>query len=147
MATRQRNIIMRFIRLIFGGFLTSRPKKRHNPDFEKAGKEVHVPPTVDRKSTAQIKRAVIERDLEVLNAIRQEKKMLRRKGPEADEYRKAKEVDNVQVSRGEVISHLAAMQRKASDKKKADMEKIRKEAEAAGAEHNGENTNLSLIHI
>ena len=146
MAARRSNIIVQIFRSLFNSFqgignLFSRStvKKRHNPEFEKAGQEVRLPPTVDRKSTAQINRATMERDLEVLNAMRQEKKVLRKKGPEADQYRKAKEVDNVDVSRGVVISHLAAMQRKASEKKKAEKEILRKEAEAA-AQQNGEHT-------
>ena len=93
---------------------------RHNADFEKAGQSsAALPPVPDKESTAQIKRANIERDLEVVNAIRMERKMMRRDDDEAKEYRKVKEEDNLKVSRGEVISHLAAMQRKSAEKEKA----------------------------
>ena len=134
MRNRRRNPVVHYIKRLFGSFVASfqgigglffspRIKRRRNADFENAGNESSAPPPPDPKSTAKINRATRERDLEVLNAIRMENRMMRRNDAEAQEYRKAKEVDNVQVSRGEVINHLAAMQRKAAEKKKSDSQR------------------------
>lgn len=99
-------------------FKRSGPKRRRNAEFEKAGHESNIPPPADRLASSNLKRSVRERDLEVINAVRLEKKMLRRKDAEAQEFRKAKEMNNLEFSRGNVVSHLAAMQRKAAENKK-----------------------------
>ena len=106
----------------------TRPKRRHNAEFEKAGNEYHAPRPVDKKSKAQIERATMERDMEIINAIRQERKMLKRNDPEAQEYRKTKEQENKEVSRGEVINHLSGRSAASSGKEKGQQRKKRQDA-------------------
>lgn len=100
--------------------LKRRIPRRRNKDFERAGREVPTIDTADSSSMKNLNAAGRTREKEVIQQVRFERKMLRRRNQQAEELRQTMEEDNRSVSQGDAISHLARMNQRQRSKKKAE---------------------------
>ena len=82
-------------------------RRRRNRDFEKAGRESPRIESVDDRAIVNLEKADRVRDREILNQVRYEKRTLRKRTKEAEELRENMRIDNLSVSQGDAISHLA----------------------------------------
>ncbi|MEM9411328.1 MAG: hypothetical protein AAGA30_09460 [Planctomycetota bacterium] len=103
--------------LIFIG-LKGRGRRRRNKDFERAGREVPNIESYDSRAAANLDRADQVRDKEILRQVIYENRMLRKNTKEAKELREEMISDNLSVSQGQSINHLAEMNRRAAEKEK-----------------------------
>ena len=75
--------------------------------------------TVDYEAAYNLNNATKVRDQEIQNAVKMEKALLRGKNDHAKRFREGMRQDNSSVSKSDVHSHLAKMNRRAAEKKVA----------------------------
>ena len=115
--------------------LKGRGSRRRNRDFERAGREVPNIDSIDARAAANLEKADSVRDREIIRQVIYENRMLRKNNKEAQELRESMVSENLSVSQGEAIIHLAEMNRRAAEKEKQrKAEEKAKEQESAAEE-------------
>ena len=103
--------------------------RRRNRGFERAGREVPHVDSFDSKALTNMENSDKQRDREILNRVIYENRMLRKNNAKSKELRKMMHEENMSVSQGAAISHLAKMNAKEKEKQRNGEKKKKQEAE------------------